>query len=340
MHAAVGPISVHLPSRFETNEDLAALYPSWNMEEIFRKTGVRKRHIASEGELASDLAVAAAERLFCEHAIARDSIDWLMLCTQTPDYPLPTTACLLQERLRLPTHVGALDFNLGCSGFVYGLSLAQGLIASGMARRILLLTAETYSKYIHADDRSLRTVFGDGAAATLIEASEEPTLTGFAFGTDGSAADTLMVTEGGMRLAADALQPRKRQRWRSKLYMDGPELVSITLDIIPKLVADIFRRARVGRDQIRLYLMHQATRLMLENLAERMQVTEQQMPIQLEEYGNTVSSTLPFLIHDLRQQQRIRPGYQSMLVGFGVGFSWAGCVWKETWAGSPREHRA
>lgn len=333
MHAAVGPISVHLPEKFETNDDLAALFPNWNMEEIYRKTGIRKRHIAAEGELPSDLAVAAAQRLFREHAVSPDSIDWLLFCTQTPDYPLPTTACLLQQRLGLSTRVGAIDFNLGCSGFVYGLGLAQGLIASGMARRILLLTAETYSKYIDAEDRSLRTIFGDGAAATLIEAVEEPSLSAFVYGTDGTAADTLMVTDGGMRPATDALQPRKRQRWRSKLYMDGPELVSISLDLLPKLVDDVLRRANLNRDQVNLYLMHQATRLMLENLAERMHLCDRRMPIELDEYGNTVSSTLPFLIHDLRRSGRITPGTNSVLVGFGVGFSWAGCLWRETWRG-------
>src|SRR4029079_1479839 len=130
---------------------------------------------------------------FHDYDIDPQSIDFVLLCTQTPDYQLPTTACLVQSRLGLRTNVGALDFNLGCSGFVYGLSLADGLIRSGAARRVLLLTAETYSKYIHQADRSLRTIFGDGAAATLVEASETPSLGAFAFGTDGSAADSLMV---------------------------------------------------------------------------------------------------------------------------------------------------
>jgi 3-oxoacyl-[acyl-carrier-protein] synthase-3 len=332
MHAAIGPISTYLPERVETNEQLGRENPSWNMEQIALKTGVRQRHIAAADELPSDLAVAAAERLFQEHAIDRTSIDWILFCTQTPDYPLPTTACLIQERLGLDTRVGALDFNLGCSGFVYGLSLAEGLIRGGMARRVLLLTAETYSKYIHPDDRSLRTIFGDAAAATLIEAAEEPSLCGFVFGTDGRAADTLMVTEGGMRTPETALAPRKRQRWRSKLYMDGPELITISLEIIPKLVDDVLRAGKTRREAIDLFLMHQATRLMLEQIAGRMRLSEQQMPIMLEEYGNTVSSTLPLLIYDLRRAGRIRRGTQSLLVGFGVGFSWAGCLWKDQFA--------
>jgi 3-oxoacyl-[acyl-carrier-protein] synthase-3 len=330
MHAAVGPISIYLPETVETNEQLAAAFPRWNMEAIYRKTGVRKRHIAAPGELPSDLAVQAAKRLFREHHVDPASIDWLLFCTQTPDYPLPTTACLLQDRLGLRSSIGALDFNLGCSGFVYGLSLAEGLIRGGMARRILFLTAETYSKYILREDRSLRTIFGDGAAATLVEAVEEPALGAFVFGTDGKAADTLMVTEGAMRSPEAALKPRKRQRWPSKLYMDGPDLITISLDIVPKLVDDVLRLARRSRAQVELFLVHQATRLMLEGIAERMNLDERKMPIRLEEYGNTVSCTLPFLIHDLRREGALRRGSQAVLVGFGVGFSWAGCTWTET----------
>ncbi len=168
----MGPIAVHLPERVETNAQLKAAFPGWDMDLIYEKTGIGQRHIAAEGECASDLATAAATRLFRDHDIDPQSVDFLLLCTQTPDYPLPTTACLLQSRLGLRTNVGALDFNLGCSGFVYGLSLADGLIRAGSAKRVLLLTAETYSKYIHPHDRSLRTIFGDGAAATLIDAVE------------------------------------------------------------------------------------------------------------------------------------------------------------------------
>ena len=214
-YAAVGPIAVHLPERVETNAQLKAEFPDWDMDLIFEKTGIAARHIAAPDECASDLAVAAAQKLFHEHDVDPHSIDFVLLCTQTPDYPLPTTACLLQSRLGLRTNVGALDFNLGCSGFVYGLSLADGLIRSGAAKRVLLLTAETYSKYIHPADRSLRTIFGDGAAATLIEAADEPTLSAFQFGTDGTGADTLLVTKGGAAPAEQAIKPRHRQRWES-----------------------------------------------------------------------------------------------------------------------------
>lgn len=328
-YAAIGPISVYLPEVVETNDQLKAEHPEWDMELIYEKTGIGTRHIARPDECSSDLGVEAAERLFREHEIARESIDFLLLCTQTPDYPLPTTACLMQQRLGLPTRVGAFDFNLGCSGFVYGVAVANGLVQSGVARRVLLITAETYSKYIHPEDRSLRTIFGDGAAATLIEARDRPSLTGFCFGTDGGGADTLLVTKGGCRPAADAHRPRHRQRWASDLYMDGPSLIGFTVGAIPKLVDDIITAAGADRQAIDYYLFHQATRKMLVQLQQRMDIAPQHMPIVLEDCGNTVSSTIPIVIDRMRRDGRLRPGHRSLLVGFGVGWSWAGCVWEE-----------
>jgi 3-oxoacyl-[acyl-carrier-protein] synthase-3 len=320
-----------LPETVEDNDFLAASYPRWDMDLIYQKTGIRARHIAAPNQTASDMGVLAAERLFQQHNIDPKSIDFLLFCTQSPDYVLPTTACLMQDRLGLATSAGALDFNLGCSGFVYGLSLADGLIQSGAARRVLLITAETYSRYIDATDRSLRTIFGDGAAATLIDAAAEPSLGSFVFGTDGRGGDTLMVTEGGARHKDDALQPRKRKRWPSSLYMDGPELVRFTLDVVPPMVEKILAGAKWTRESIDFYLVHQATTFMLDHLRTRMKLEREMVPEAMQDCGNTVSSTLPILIDDLRRKGPLRPGKQTLLIGFGVGLSWAGCAWTETW---------
>jgi len=333
-YAAIGPIAVHLPPRVETNQDLAALFPDWNIELIYSKTGIAQRHIAEKNQCASDLGVEAANQLFTEHGIDPQSIDFLLLCTQTPDYPLPTTACLMQQRLGLPNACGALDFNLGCSGFVYGLAMADGLIRTGSCQRILLITAETYSRYVDAEDRSLRTIFGDGAAATLIEATDTPSLQAFQYGTDGSGADTLLATKGGARPPEDAIAPRHRQRWKSDLYMDGPSLMSFTVGKIPELVDSILAQSGQKSEDIQLFLFHQATRKMLEQLQKRLGLDEERLPIKLEMQGNTVSSTIPILIDVLRRENRLQVGMNNMLVGFGVGWSWAGCIWTETWNGS------
>lgn len=331
MFGAIGPIAIHFPERVETNKQLADEFPSWDMDLIYAKTGIATRHIAAPGECSSDLGVAAAQLLFSRFDVDPHSIDFLLLCTQTPDYPLPTTACLLQDRLGLRTSCGALDFNLGCSGFVYGLAIADGLIRTGTVRRVLLVTAETYSKYIHPTDRSLRTIFGDGAAATLIEAAETPTLTGFQYGTDGSGADTLLVTKGGARPPAQAHRPRHRRRWPSDLYMDGPSLINFSVAAIPPLVDDILRAAQLRREDIDLFLLHQATRKMLQLLQDALKLDDQRLPIVLEHCGNTVSATIPILLDQLRRDGRLRPGMRNILIGFGVGWSWAGCVWTETW---------
>lgn len=329
--AEIGPIAVHFPQRVETNDDLQQQFPHWDLPLIEEKTGIRTRHIAAEHETASDLAVAASEKLFADHAVDRAEIDFVLLCTQTPDYPLPTTACLIQQRLGLRESCGALDFNLGCSGFVYGMAVAEGLIRCGAAKKILLLTAETYSKYIDDEDRSLRTIFGDAAAATLVQASDQQGVWAFQFGTDGSGADTLMVADGGAKTGPDVLRPRHRKRWKSRLYMDGPSLLSFTVVAVPKLIEEVLSLAKLDANEVDLYLLHQATRKMLEQLQVRLGLDDDKLPIRLEHCGNTVSSTLPILISDLRQEGKIKTGTNALLIGFGVGWSWAGCAWRETW---------
>jgi 3-oxoacyl-[acyl-carrier-protein] synthase-3 len=332
-YSAIGPIAVHLPERVEDIDQLAAEFPKWDIPTIFAKTGIRARHVAAPDECPSDLGVKAAEKLFTEYGVDRGSIDFLLFCTQTPDYVLPTTACLMQDRLGLPTSMGAIDFNLGCSGFVYGLGLADCMIRSGFARRVLLVTAETYTKYIDPIDRSLRTIFGDGAAATLVEASDEPSIGSFVLGTDGRGANSLMVIGQGARKPEQAIQPTKRKRWPSSLYMDGPELVKFTLEVVPPMVERLLSASGWTKETLDLYLMHQATTFMLEHLRERMKIEPAKTPEAIEMYGNTVSSTIPILINDLRCAGKLKPGIKSLLIGFGVGLSWGGCAWTETWNG-------
>ncbi len=330
-YASVGPIATYFPDTIEDNEYLGNKFPNWDMELIYAKTGVRVRHISGRNECVSDLGVAAGQKLFVEQGVDPASIDFLLFCTQTPDYPLPTTACIVQNQLGLRTSIGALDFNLGCSGFVYGLSMADGLIRSGAAQRVLLITSETYTKYIDPSDRSLRTIFGDGAAATLVEAADAPSLGPFVFGTDGRGADTLIVTEGGARPKESAIRPRKRKRWPSSLVMDGPELVKFTLEVVPPTVDQALAAAGWAHEDVDFYLMHQATAFLLNHLREKMSLDNERMPVDLEEYGNTVSSTLPILIDRMRRGGQLKPGTRTVMVGFGVGLSWAGVTWTETW---------
>ena len=234
-------ITFHLPERVVTNADLAAEFPGWTEDKIEAKTGVHQRHIAAPEECASDLAVQAAKRLFKEHPLDSSSIDFLLFCTQSPDYPLPTTACLIHERLGLLATCGALDLSLGCSGFVYGLCLAQGLIASGQAKKVLLLNADTINQYIDPSDRGLRVLFGDGGAATLISAGDndengETDQWPFVFGTDGTGANNLIVKDGAARA------PSVKAGHLPRLFMDGPEIFNFTLRVIPSLVNEVLAK--------------------------------------------------------------------------------------------------
>ncbi len=334
-YAAIGPISVFLPERIESNDVLNSDNPRWDMDLISSKTGVLSRHIAADDETSADLGVAACKKLFDEHDVDPASIDFLLFCTQTPDYPLPTSACLMQKELGLPTHCGALDFNLGCSAYPYGLSIADGLIQSGVAKRILFVTGETYSKLIDKHDRSLRTIFGDAATATLIEAHDEPSISGYKFGTDGNGAGLLCVTGGGFRKSVPEFQPAKR-RWKSELYMDGPGLVNFTLSEVPGLVQQVLQDAGATEEEVQYYLVHQATFKMLDLLRKQMNTDEQRMPLMFQNVGNTVSSTVPILINQMREKQMFDASKPSVMIGFGVGLSWSACAWQDILGGKPK----
>lgn len=327
-YAALGPITTHYPDTIETNDDLARANPGWDLDLIAEKTGIRQRHLAAPNETASDLGVAAAKKLLSQYNIDPHSIDFLLFCTQTPDCPLPTTSCMMQDRLGLKTSCGALDFNLGCSGYVYGLSLADGLIRTGSVKRLLFITGETYSKYIDPSDRSLRTIFGDAATATLIESHDQPSISGMQYGTDGKGADTLLVSQS-VRPVSESLKPRHRKRWPSDLYMDGPSLINFAVGAIPQVIDNVLAAEKLSLKDVDLFLFHQATFKMLDQLRERLDLTFDRMPLYLENVGNTVSSTLPILIRDLRDHGKLNPELLTMMIGFGVGWSWAACNWRD-----------
>ncbi|MGD0500281.1 MAG: ketoacyl-ACP synthase III [Bryobacteraceae bacterium] len=330
MQAAIKAIEYYLPEQILSSAQLAAEFPEWSPEKIEAKTGITQRHIAAEGECSSDLACAAAGRLFASGACGPADIDYLLLCTQSPDYFLPTTACVLQDRLGLPTSAGALDFNLGCSGFVYGLGVAQGLIATGQAANVLLITAETYSKFIHPRDKSVRTIFGDAAAATLVSAVDaaEPCLGPFVFGTDGSGAKNLIVPTGGMRRARTAESAAtvedKDGNWRSEdnLYMNGAEIFNFTLRAVPECVERLLAKAARRMEDVDLFVFHQANRFMLDHLRRKLKIPAERFPVAMEHCGNTVSSTIPIALKIARERGQLQAGRLVMAVGFGVGYSW------------------
>lgn len=328
--AALRAVSVYLPEEILGNDALAELYSGWSAERFESKTGIKERRVARSDEFTSDLAVSAANKLFAQGVVNREDIDFILLCTQTADYFLPTTACLVQERLGIPTTAGALDFNLGCSGYVYGLGLAKGLVETGQANRVLFITADTFTRLVHPLDRSVRTIFGDGASATLIEAVEtdEDQIGPFVYGTDGSGAAHLIVPAGGMkepRTPESAIEIQGDHgsiRSRESLYMNGRRVLNFGVDTVPKLIDDLCAKAGKTKDDFDLFLLHQANEYMLRQLQAACEIPEDRMPIAMQWCGNTVSSTIPLALCSCLEDGRLKSGMNLMMVGFGVGLSW------------------
>ncbi len=327
IRAAVTAIECHLPQATLTNADLAAQFPDWAAEKVSEKIGIEERRLAAAEECASDLGVAAACKLFAGGACQPADVDFLLFCTQSPDYLLPTTACLVQDRLGIPTTAGALDYNLGCSGFVYGLSLASGLIETGQARNVLLITAETYSKFLHPDDRSVRCLFGDAAAATLVQGVDgpvaaDPWVGPFVFGTDGAGAKNLIVPGSGLRRPANGQDSPPA----GVLSMNGPEIFAFTLRTVPRAIQALLAKSGTDMGGVDLFVFHQANRYMLEHLRKKAGIPEGKMVLALRECGNTVSATIPIALRQAVNEGRLRPGGRVMLIGFGVGYSWAAAL--------------
>lgn len=329
--AYIHSISYYLPHDILTNEKINKDFPEWDIEKISSKTGINYRHISAPDEFASDMAFSAAEKLFHEHSIDRNEIDFLLLCTQSPDYFLPTTACILQDKLKLKTTVGALDFNLGCSGYVYGLSLAKGLIVSGLAKNVLLITSETYSKFIHPKDKSNKTIFGDAASATLVSSERGLFEIGdFVFGTDGSGAENLIVKNGGLRNLikqnADIVDEYGNVRNDNNLFMNGSEIFNFTSEAVPLLIESILKKIKLDLKAIDLFIFHQANRYMLNHLRKKIGIPEEKFHISMEHCGNTVSSTIPIAMYEAIASKKVKKNDKILLAGFGVGYSWAACI--------------
>ena len=326
-------IEYYLPDSLLSNQILSSEHPEWSVDKIASKTGINNRHIAADNEYSSDMAVKAANILFERNDINKNKIDYLLLCTQSPDYFLPTTACIVQDRLQLNKAIGALDFNLGCSGFVYGLGLAKGLIETGQAKNVLLITSETYSKYLHPKDRSNRTLFGDAAAATLVSSisDTDQKISNFSYLTDGGGSEFLIVKNGAMRNRHEKGEDNFSEdlfRNDDYLYMNGKEIFSFTVFNIPQLMFEACRANELSMDDIDLFILHQANDFMLQTIRKKANIPTEKFYTYLSECGNTVSSTIPIALHHAIKDGKVKKGSKVLLAGFGVGLSAAATVVK------------
>ncbi len=327
-HAFIKAISYYFPKNEISNIDLSTKFSDWSAEKISNKTGIDNRYKANKDEFSSDLALKAAQKLFKQKDIDKKNIDFIILCTQSPDYFLPTTACIIQHKLGLSTSCGALDFNLGCSGYVYGLAICKGLIESSIAKNILFITSETYSKFIHSNDKGNQTIFSDGASATLISDSGLAKILKFDLGTDGSSYKHLIVEEGGAknRSFTDNFEINDKGQIKtcSYLYMNGPEIFSFTSKMVPKLIENVLKKNNVKFENINLFIFHQASKFVLNHLRKKIKIPEEKFYSNLKTHGNSVSSTIPIALKEAIEKNKCNGSV--LLAGFGVGLSWGGVV--------------
>lgn len=331
MNSIIRAVEYVLPEGILANADLARIYDGWSSEKIEKKVGIKNRRITGENETAFDLALAVGRKVLSDYD--KNNVDFLLLCTESPDYYLPPTSCILQSALGLNTRCGAVDYSLGCSGYVYGLALAKGLIASNIAKNILLITSETYSKHIHPMDRASRTIFGDAASATIIEKSDQDGILEFVLGTDGRGAKNLIVPNGGLRKRFEPNAPETRDengslRTANNLHMDGPAIFNFTIDAVPALVQKTLEVNHLSEEQIDYFIFHQANKHMLDHLRKTIGIPEKKFYSNIQETGNTVSSTIPIALKEVRNDATIKTGDLVMLVGFGVGYSWGATIVK------------
>lgn len=330
MRVKIQAIEYYLPETVVTNEELARDNAGWDMEALEKRTGVARRHITRPDETALDLAFHACEKFFKNHNINRNEIDGLIFCTESTDHILPPNSCILHHKLGLSEDVLAFDFTLACSGYVYGLALAQGLIFSKSASRVLFVNSDTYSKFINSHDRSTRVLFGDGAAVSLVSASDSVRgIADIKCSTSGKDYDKFIIPAGGCRLPKTSntsvpMQDKSGNiRTKENIHMDGLGILTFVNSKVPQQVTQILNKNGLSADDIDLFIFHQASNMALDSIERILKIKPEKMFRNLRNVGNLVSASIPVALKDAMDQEKIKPGHKVVLSGFGVGLSWA-----------------
>tara|TARA_Y100001958_G_C21248633_1_gene581693 strand:- start:4888 stop:5901 length:1014 start_codon:yes stop_codon:yes gene_type:complete len=329
MGSKVTGIEYEFASKSIDNNFFKTQFPEYNFERFEKKVGIKNRFICDENENIITLALKSCRKLFKNSSIDKTNIEFLILCTQSPEYYIPSNSCILQDKLGLKNCVGSFDFNLGCSGYVYGLSIAKGLIESGQVKNVLLVTSETYSKYINKKDLINQLIFSDASTATLIEKSNSKDINNFIFGTDGSGFDKLIVKNNffNKEINPEYQCYAKINYYNdNNLYMDGPSIFNFTTQNIPKLLEDILKKNNLKKEDVDYYIPHQANKFLLNSIRKLANIDEHRFIIDLENYGNTVSGTIPISLKNVSlKSKKSKKSKKIVLCGFGVGLSWSAC---------------
>jgi len=317
MNCIIDSLEYYLPSKIITNKYLNEVC-GIDADFLENKIGIKQRCIAEEDETISDMAVKAGELLFKKNDINREDVNLLLLCTQHNDYKLPTTACIVQNKLNLPTSCAAFDINLGCSGFVYSLGIGGNFIKTGQMQNVLIIMADQYSKSIDYNDKNTASLFGDAATAILLKKSDKNGIVDIVYGTDGSNYDKLIIYNSGIK---------KDVEKSNYLYMNGREIFKFSTRVVPNSINQLLERNNLTKQDIKYFVFHQANQYMLSEIKKRLELTEEQMVIDMENYGNTVSSTIPIAYKNLLKNNKLQEGDKVIFCGFGVGLSWASCLY-------------
>ena len=327
MSLIIESIEYYLPENIVTNADLQKENPDWNLEKITEKSGVYQRHIAGKNETAYDLSIKACDKLF--HAYDKNNIDGIIYCTQSPDYIMPSNSFLLHKHFGLKDEIFAYDFNHACTGYIYCLAMANAFVKAGMAREILLVNADTYSKYINPKDRSTRVLFGDGAAATIVkESGRKKGIIDIDLGSSGSGYNKFWIPAGGLRspksrsTSIEIEDDRGNIRTQNDIEMDGFGVWSFINSVVPKQVERLLKRNNVEKTDIDQFIFHQASKMTLKSIMRLMKLKEEQVFINIHNIGNTVSASIPIALRDAIDQGKIDNGSTLILSGFGVGLSY------------------
>lgn len=314
-------ISSYFPKKIITNDDLSKISGQLQPDEIFKRTGIIKRFESAPFELASDMAVLAAEKFFTTSTVKKEEIDFLIFCSECFDFIAPSTSCILQDKIGLNENIGCLDLPYGCSGYVYGLALAKSLLNTNMATKILFITADTPTKTIQKDNIELRSIFSDAAAVTFIEQSTIGDIGEFVFGTDGKGWKSLYAENSGFRIT-------ENETYKPNMLMDGIEIFNFGLKVVPKLVSDTLQKNNLAQEEIDLFIFHQPTSFLLETLRKKLKIEEEKFIINIAQYGNTVSSTIPIALNECVLNSQIKKNMTIFIAGFGIGMSWAATIIK------------
>lgn len=332
MSSKIEHISYYLPEKVFTNEQFFELFPELRANENLKKIGVEQRVISGQNEIASDMAVKAAKKLFDEAKISPSEIDFLIYSSLDLDFYTPATSIYIHKELGLIENCGAIDTTHGCSAYVYGLMLAKGMIEANGFKNVLLLNAYTLTKTLHAKDRASRFVFGDAATATFIIKSEKQQIGNCYVGTESKGWEKIILRDGGQRFPLNENSKKEiadeygNVTSNCNLFMDGTGVFLFSIRRVPQVVKETLSKNNLLLDEIDVFIFHQANLYMIDAIVKKIGISPQKVFNNMHKIGNTVGCTIPIALAQAKENGRIKDGNKVMIIGFGVGLSWSATV--------------